>query len=188
MRFVGYMERIASPGLVTGLAVASGAAFVVARSEADPHWELATANHTCDVLLVLTVAAALAVKRRPSVVAAKAQIAAAAVAIVFAIIALARLYAASGSGLALGRVVASASSWSDEAVVMGLAAFALGLIGFRVQSSVAIVGLAASGCASIASVVFAISLETDSRAYVWYSVAAVLALIAGSATARAQRR
>jgi hypothetical protein len=136
-----------------------------------------------DVLVLLSIALALAIERRPTVAAWQAQLAAAVVALAFVIVALVKLYATSSYVSGLVR----ADTWANEAAVVGLAAVAFGLIGPRNGVTSIRIGFVTAACAAIGCAAYAISLELDFKAFVWYSVAGTAASLAASAAARMPR-
>jgi hypothetical protein len=159
------------------------ATFVALLATSSPGWGVIALNRVSEVLVLLSVASALAVERRPIVGAWQAQIAAAAVAFAFVVVALAKLYAASSSFSGFDR----AETWAGEAAVVGLAALAFGLIGPRVRVSSVRLGFAAAALAALGCAAYAISLELGIKAFIWYSVAATAASLAASAAARMAR-
>jgi hypothetical protein len=135
-------------------------------------------EHVSLVLIPLSIALALAVERRPTVGVRQAQVATAAVSLAFMIVALVKLYSASG-------IPIDAVSWADEAGIAGSGALAFGLIGLRARLSAGwLVGAVAmaAGCAG-----YAVSLQPDTKSFVWYLVAGAAAALAGSAAARMHR-
>jgi hypothetical protein len=67
---------------------------------------------------------------------------------------------------------------------VGLGALAFGLIELRMTTSAARIGFAAAACAAVGCAAYAISLELETKAFVWYSIAGTVATLAGSAAAR----
>ena len=150
-----------------------------------PGWGVIALERSGVVLIALSIALALAVERRATAGAWQAQLAAAAVSIAFTIVALVKLYSAS-STLASG--LGQGLSWASEAQTVGAGALALGLIGLRVTSSASWIAFLAAVCATVGFAGYAISLELDTKAFVWYLVAGTAAALAGSAAARMHRR
>jgi len=172
------------PLVVAVLAVcASIAAFVALLTTSSPGWGVIALNRVSDVLVLLSIALALAIERRPTVAAWQAQLAAAVVALAFVIVALVKLYATSSYVSGLVR----ADTWANEAAVVGLAAVAFGLIGPRNGVTSIRIGFVTAACAAIGCAAYAISLELDFKAFVWYSVAGTAASLAASAAARMPR-
>ena len=164
---------------------ASIASFIALMEISSPGWGLIALEHGSVVLIALSIALALAIERRPTAGAWQVQVAAAAVSIAFAIVALVKLYSASSnldSGLGQGL------NWASEAQTVGAGALALGLVGLRVTSSASRIAFLAAVCAAVGSAGYAISLQTEIKAFVWYLVAGTAAALAGSATARMHRR
>jgi hypothetical protein len=170
------------PIVVAVVAVfASIASFIALMEISSPGWGVSALEHGSVVLIALSIALALAVERRATAGAWQAQLAAAAVSIAFAIVALVKLYAASASGFGPGL------AWASEAQTLGAGALALGLIGLRVTSSASWIAFLAAVCAAVGFAGYAISLQFDIKAFVWYLVAGTAAALAGSAAARMHR-
>lgn len=164
---------------------ASIASFIALMETSSPVWGVIALEHGSLILIALSIALALAVERRTTAGAWQAQLAAAAVSIAFAIVALVKLYSASStsaSGLGQGL------SWASEAQTLGAGALALGLIGLRVTNSTSWIAFLAAVCAAVGSAGYAISLQFEIKAFVWYLVAGTAAALAGSAAARTHRR
>jgi hypothetical protein len=163
---------------------ASIVSFVVLLESSSPGWGVVALNRVSEVLVALSIALALAVERRPAAGAWQAQVAAAAVSVAFAIVALVKLYSASSilAGLNPGL------NWAEEASIVGTGALAFGLIGLRATASAAWIGFVAAGCVALGFAVYAVVLQPDAKAFVWYLVAGAAAALAGSAAARMERR
>ncbi|PWU22363.1 MAG: hypothetical protein C5B48_10130 [Candidatus Rokuibacteriota bacterium] len=141
-------------------------------------------GHVSLILVSLSIALALAVDRRPTLGAWQRQVVTAAISLAFVIVALAKLYSASST---VGGSFQSVT-WADEAGIVGTGSLAFGLIGLRVRNSAGWIGFVAVVCGAVGCAGYAISLEPDTRAFVWYLVAGAAAALAGSAAARMHRR
>ncbi|HLX33048.1 MAG TPA: hypothetical protein VKR79_09820 [Gaiellaceae bacterium] len=178
------MGRLALGLGVVGVG-ASIASFAVETATNSGRWQLTAIFRGSEVLIVLSVAAALALGRRPGRTALLAQVAAAATALAFVIVALVKLHSASPH---IDFSVNAPLNWSYEAGVVGLGALAFGLIGPRVRTpaigpAFALTVFVAVGCAA-----YAIYGEREPRVDVWWAVALAMANLAGSAAARMERR
>ena len=163
---------------------ASIASFIALMEVSSPGWGVVTLQRVCVVLVALTVALALAVERRATAGAWQAQIAAATVSVAFVIVALVKLY----TGPSKFGGFDQGLNWAAEAQTVGLGALALGLIGLRVTTSASWIAFLATVCATVGFSGYAISLQLDAKAFVWYLVAGTAASLAGSAAARMHRR
>ena len=142
-----------------------------------------TLAHVSLVLVSLSIALALAVERRATVGAWQAQIATAAVSLAFVVVALVKLSSTSSAAGSFQGL-----NWANEAGIVGTGSLAFGLIGLRVTTSAGWIGFAAAVSVAVGCAGYAISLEPDARAFVWYLVAGTAAALAGSAAARMHRR
>lgn len=174
------MARL-SFGFSLGAVCISIGSFVAVQLQSNPApWEPSALNHFGYVLVVLSVALALAVGRRGSARAWQVQIATAGAAVGFVIVALVKLYGSRLSGLAFTQAL----QWGGEGVAIGLAALAFGLVGPRVRASAAKLAFGAAVVVAVGSAGYALSMESDFRAEVWYFVAGTAAFLAASAAAR----
>ena len=148
------------------------------------HWGWGALNSASEVLIFLALASALVFERRASARAAQLQIAAAAISVVFVIVALVKLYSA--SYFATGTF--EAESWLSEASAIGLAAVAFGLIGFRRADIRLDRAFALAVCVTAGCAIYAISLEGGFKNGAWWGVTLVFATLAASAAARMHRR
>jgi hypothetical protein len=164
---------------------ASIGSFVAILESSSSGWGVYALNRVSDVLVLLSIALALAVVRRATQGAWQAQIAAAAVALAFVIVALVKLYTARGT--TFPNNFGQASNWAAEAAVVSLGALSFGLIGLRATTRAARICFIAAVCAAVGCVAYGISLKLSGNAFVWYSVAATPATLAGSAAARMLR-
>lgn len=114
----------------------------------------------------------------------QAQIAAAAVAVAFVVVALVKVYSASSTPA--GRL-ANALSWVAEAQALGVGALAFGLIGRRASSSAGRIAFLVALGVTVGFAGYATSLKFDFKASVWYLAAGTAASLAGSAAARMHR-
>ncbi len=175
------MTRLSLGFSLAAVCVSIGS-FVAVQLQSNPApWEPSALNRFGYVLVALAVALALVVERRASVGAWWAQGAGAAVAVAFVIVGLIKLYA-SGGGLAW----IQALQWSEEAGAVGLGTLAFGLVGSRVRASAIRFGFGAAALAAVGGASYALSLELDGGAEVWYLIAATAAFLGASAGARLQ--
>ncbi|MGH3009898.1 MAG: hypothetical protein ACRDLM_10915 [Gaiellaceae bacterium] len=155
--------------------------FVAVQLQSNPApWEPTAANRFSEVLVALALALALVGERRVVTGAWQAQAAAAVVAVGFEIVPLVKLFGAPGLDWT------QAFQWNAEAFVIGLAALAFGLIGSRTRTYAVKVACPAAMLVAVGAAIYALSLETDFRSQVWYSLAATAAILAASAAARMQ--
>lgn len=179
----GVVRKLPVVAITLGLACVSIGSFVAQQLQPNPApWEPVAVNHATAALLVLAVALTLAIERRPSVVAMPAQVVASAVTLGFVIVALCKLYGSARPNHSWFQAL----QWSTEAGPIAVAALALGLAGLRLQRPAVRLGLASAACVAVGCAGYALSLESDFRAEVWYWIATAIALLAGSAAARLQ--
>jgi hypothetical protein len=165
--------------LAIGVSIGS---FIAQQLQSNPApWEPDALNRLGYVLIGLAVAVALVVERRPSALAWRAQVAAAVVSIGFAVVALVKLYTASGDFASV-----QSFQWGDESAAVAVGALAFGLIGSRVQAAPAKLGFVVAGLIALGAASYSLSWKLDLRGEVWYLVAATAAFLAGSAAARMQ--
>jgi len=174
-----------SPLVVAFVAVcASIASFIALMEISSPGRAVIVLEHASLVLVSLSIALALAVERRATFGARQAQLATAAIALAFVVVALVKLYSTSS---AVGGSF-KGLAWADEAGIVGTGSLAFGLIGLRVTTSAGWIAFVAAVCVAFGCAGYAISLEPGTKAFVWYLVAGTAAALAGSAAARMNKR
>ena len=167
------MGRILTPIAVLASFVAFG--FEVAGSGG---WWVYSSDRASYVLVILAVAAALLTERRANRIVLGAQIAMAAAAVVFMVVAVARFY---------GDAIDPAYPWATEAQVLALAAVAFALTLERRRSIAAIVGLVVAIAAVVACALFAITQKASYSAELWWWIVIALAFLAAAAAAGLER-
>ena len=136
------------------------------------------------VLVALGIVAALVFERRPSVIVRSAQVLAGLTALAFVIVAIAKYYSnASSFGLSLS----IAFNWAGEANLFATAALAFGLTVQRRNGVVAIGALAAAIAMAVGTGIYAITLERNFAALLWWLIAGIGAFLAAAAAAGLER-
>jgi hypothetical protein len=167
---------------------ASIASFVALMEITSPERGVLVLEHVSLVLVALSIAGALAVERRATTGAWQAQIAAAAVSVAFLVVALVKLYSKTST---IGESLGQSLSWMSEAEAVAPGALAFGLIGLRLTTSASWTAFLAAVCAAVGLAgyaTYALSVELNTKAFVWYLAAGTAATLAGSAAARMRRR
>lgn len=167
------MGRILTPIAVLASFVAFG--FEVAGSGG---WWVYSSDRATYILIILAVVAALLTERRANGVVLGAQIVAAAVAVVFMVVAVARFY---------GDAIDPAYPWATEAQVLALAALAFGLTLARRRSMVAIACLVVAIAATVACALYAITQKATYSAELWWWIVTAAAFLATAAAAGLER-
>lgn len=137
-------------------------------------WWVYPCDRASYVLVILAVAASLLTERRASRVVLGAQIAMAAAAVVFMVVAVARFY---------GDAIDPAYPWATEAQVLALGAVAFGLTLARRRTLAGLACLVAAIAAVVACALYAITQKATYSAELWWWITTAAAFLAAAAAA-----
>lgn len=170
--------------LFTFLGVASSLTGFIGDEAGASGWGFFAADHAGYVLVALGAVTALVFERRPSVIALSAHVLAGLTALAFVIVALVKYYSDSAP---FAGALTVAFNWSGEASLFATAALAFGLTLQRRNGIVAIGALAAAIAIAIGSGIYAITLERDFAALLWWLIAGIGAFLAAATAAGLER-